>query len=119
MNLILSGAWCGAGEARRRSCLQMKMALTIKSSQPQGFTLLELLVAVTVAAVLTTVSLNAYGMFHHAVAETSLHYGNFAGKQVQDLRCRTRFVRGLSPCLDTLNSHQIIFKSKKNFCPRF
>lgn len=100
MNLILSGAWCGAGEARRRSCLQMKMALTIKSSQPQGFTLLELLVAVTVAAVLTTVSLNAYGMFHRAVAETSLHYGNFAGKQVQDLRCRTHFVRGLSPCAE-------------------
>ena len=100
MNIILSGAWCGAGEARRRSCLQMKIGLTIKSSQPQGFTLLELLVAVTVAAVLTTVSLNVYGMFHRAVAETSLRYADFAGRRVQDLRCRTRFVRGLSPCAE-------------------
>ena len=65
--------------------------------QERGFTLLELLVAVTVAAVLTTVSLNAYAMFHHAVSETTLRYGLFAGRQVQDLRCRTRFVRGLPP----------------------
>lgn len=64
----------------------------------KGFTLLEMLVAITVAAILTGVSLRVYSMFHHGIVETSLRYGTFAGEQIRELHCRTRFVRGLPPC---------------------
>lgn len=96
MNIILSNAWCVVGENRRRFSLRMNLALP-KTSR-HGFTLLEMLVAITVAAILTTVSLNVYSMFHHGVLETSLHYEQFVSEKVKELRCRTRFVRGLPPC---------------------
>ena len=76
----------------------MNLALPVKPSRSQGFTLLEMLVAMTVAAILTTVSLNVYSMFHHGVVETSLRYEQFVSEKVKELRCRTRFVRGLPPC---------------------
>ncbi len=96
MNIILSNASCAVGEARRHSYLQMNLALP-KSSR-HGFTLLEMLIAMTVAAILTTVSLNVYSMFHHGVLETSIHYEQLVSEKVKELRCRTRFVRGLPPC---------------------
>ena len=100
MNIILSNAWCVVGENRRRFSLRMNLALP-KTSR-HGFTLLEMLVAITVAAILTTVSLNVYSMFHHGVLETSLCYEQFVSEKVKELRCRTRFVRGLPPC-DTIS----------------
>ncbi|MDY6397352.1 MAG: prepilin-type N-terminal cleavage/methylation domain-containing protein [Treponema sp.] len=117
MNIILSSASCAVGEARMRYPLRW-ISVPIKTSR-HGFTLLEMLIAMTVAAIITTVSLNVYSMFHHGVVATSDNYVHFATGKAQELRCRTRFVRGLPPCSDTLNSHQIIFKSKKNFFPRF
>ena len=96
MNIILSNAWCVVGEARMHSYLQMNLAEP-KTSR-QGFTLLELLIAMTVAAILTTVSLNVYLTFHHGFVETSVHYEQFVSEKVKELRCRTRFVRGLPPC---------------------
>lgn len=74
------------------------MNLALPKTSRQGFTLLEMLVAMTVAAILTTVSLNVYSMFHHGVVETSLHYEQFVSEKVKELRCRSRFVRGLPPC---------------------
>ena len=76
----------------------MRMNLALPKTSRHGFTLLEMLVAMTVAAILTTVSLNAYSMFHHGVVETSDGYVRFATEKIQELRCRTRFVRGLPPC---------------------
>ena len=76
----------------------MNLALPVKPSRSQGFTLLEMLIAMTVAAILTTVSLNVYSMFHHGVVATSDNYVHFATGKAQELRCRTRFVRGLPPC---------------------
>jgi prepilin-type N-terminal cleavage/methylation domain-containing protein len=76
----------------------MNLALSVKPSRSQGFTLLEMLIAMTVAAILTTVSLNVYSMFHHGVVATSDNYVHFAAEKAQELRCRTRFVRGLPPC---------------------
>lgn len=96
MNIILSNACCVVGKARRRSYLRMNLALP-KTSR-HGFTLLEMLVAITVAVIVTTVSLNVYSMFHHGVVETSLRYEQFVSEKVKELRCRTRFVRGLPPC---------------------
>ena len=63
----------------------------------KGFTLLEMLVALTVAAILVSVSLNVYSMFSHGMAETSVSYVRFATEKSKELRCRTRFVRGVSP----------------------
>ena len=74
----------------------------MKCAQFNGFTLLETLVALTVAAILTTVSLNVYAMFAHGMTEASVRYERFAGEHVKELRCRTRFIRGISlnmpPC---------------------
>ena len=64
----------------------------------KGFTLMELLVAMTVAAVLVGVSLNVYETFCHGMSSSSINYVRFATENAQELRCRTRFVRGLSPC---------------------
>ena len=96
MNIILSNAWCVVGEARMRS--DMRMNLAEPKTSRQGFTLLELLIAMTVAAILTTVSLNVYSTFHHGVVETNLHYEQFVSEKVKELRCHTRFVRGLPLC---------------------
>ena len=63
----------------------------------KGFTLLEMLIALTVAAILAGVSLNVYSMFSHGMAETSVSYVRFATEKSKELRCRTRFVRGVSP----------------------
>lgn len=98
MNIILSNAWCVVGEARGYSYLRMNRVLPVKSSRFQGFTLLELLIAMTVAAILTTVSLNVYLTFHHGVVETNLHYEQFVSEKVKEFRCRTRFIRGIPPC---------------------
>ena len=70
----------------------------MKRAKFRGFTLLEMLVALTVAAILIAVSLNVYAMFHHGMAETSGNYVRFATENANELRCRTRFVRGLPPC---------------------
>jgi len=96
VNIILSNVWCVVGENRRRFSLRMNLALP-KTSR-YGFTLLEMLVAITVAAILTTVSLNVYSMFHHGVVATSDNYVHFATGKAQELRYRTRFVRGLPSC---------------------
>jgi prepilin-type N-terminal cleavage/methylation domain-containing protein len=69
-------------------------------SRTNGFTLLEMLVAMTVAAILTAVSLNVYSVIHQGALETAYHYGQFVSEKVDELRCRTRFVRGLPPCDD-------------------
>ncbi len=79
-----------------------------------GFTLLEMLVAMTVAAILVGVSLNVYGMFHRGVVETSLRYGTFASEQVKDLRCRTRFIRGFPSC-DSTQSDERHMKIRLRF----
>lgn len=81
--------------------MQMKNVMRVKSSQFQGFTLLEMLVAMTVAAILMTVTLNVYLMFQRGIVGTSLHYEHFVSEKVKELRCCTRFVRGLPPC-DTI-----------------
>ncbi len=86
------------------------MNLALPKTSRHGFTLLELLVAMTVAAILTTVSLNVYSMFHHGVAETSLHYEQFVSGKIKELRCRTRFVRGLPPC-DTASDASRAFRT--------
>ena len=52
----------------------------------------------TVAAILTAVSLNVYSVIHQGTLKTVYHYGQFVGEMVDELRCRTRFVRGLPPC---------------------
>lgn len=107
MNIILSNVWCVVGENRRHSYLRMNLALP-KSSR-HGFTLLEMLIATTVAAILTTVSLNVYSMFHHGIVATSDNYVHFATGKAQELRCCTRFVRGLPPC-DTTSGDSRAFR---------
>ena len=67
----------------------------MKFLRQRGFTLLEMLVAMTVAAILTGVSLNVYAMIHQGTFETSHRYGLFVGEKVNELRCRTGFVRGV------------------------
>ena len=64
-----------------------------------GFTLVEMLVALTVAAVLTGVSLHVFGTLHHGTTETMARYERFLTEKVTELRCRTRFVRGLGNCI--------------------
>jgi len=68
----------------------------------KGFTLLELLVAVAVAAILTGSSIRVFGMFQHGMVESSYRYGLFVTDRALDLRCRTRFVRGLESCDSTM-----------------
>ena len=110
MNIILSNAWCVVGEARRLSYLRMNLAQP-KTSR-HGFTLMEMLVAMTVAAIITTVSLNAYSMFHRGVVETSDGYVRFAAEKIQELRCRTRFLRGLPPCDTTSGASRAFHESR-------
>jgi len=86
------------------------MNLALPKTSQHGFTLLEMLIAMTVAAILTTVSLNVYLMFHHGVIETSLHYEQFVSEKVKELRCYTRFVRGLPPC-DTASDASRTFRT--------
>ena len=95
------------------SYLQMNLAEP-KTSR-QGFTLLELLIAMTVAAILTTVSLNVYSTFHHGVVETNLHYEQFVSEKVKELRCHTRFVRGLPLC-DTASGESWAFRASRKSC---
>lgn len=66
----------------------------MKCLRQSGFTLLEMLVAMTVAAILMGVSLNVYAMIHQGTFKTSYHYVQFVGEKVNELRCRTSFVRG-------------------------
>lgn len=61
----------------------------------KGFTLMELLVAMTVAAVLVGVSLNVYETFCHGVSSSSINYVRFATEQAKELRCKTCSLRGL------------------------
>lgn len=70
----------------------------MKRAKFRGFTLLEMLVALMVAAILTSVSLNVYAQFRHNIAEALDRYVRFATESANELRCRTRFVRGLPPC---------------------
>lgn len=84
------------------------------SQQEKGFTLLEILVAITVAAILTGVSLNVYTMLHHGIVETSYGYIQFATENAQALRCRTRFVRGLPSC-DSMSSEIVQNKVQMRF----
>ena len=92
----------------------MRMNIVQSKTSRQGFTLLEMLVAMTVAAILTTVSLNVYSMFHHGVVATSDNYVHFATGKAQELRCRTRFVRGLPPC-DTPSDESREFPTFREF----
>ncbi len=92
----------------------MRMNIVQSKTSRQGFTLLEMLVAMTVAAILTTVSLNVYSMFHHGVVATSDNYVHFATGKAQELRCRTRFVRGLPPC-DTASGESREFPTFRAF----
>ena len=93
----------------------MRMNIVQSKTSRQGFTLLEMLVAMTVAAILTTVSLNVYSMFHHGVVATSDNYVHFATGKAQELRCRTRFVRGLPPC-DTASGESWAFRASRKSC---
>ena len=63
--------------------------------QKKGFTLMELLVAMTVVAVLVGVSLNVYETFCHGVSSSSINYVRFATENAQELRCKTCSLRGL------------------------
>ena len=76
----------------------------MKCAQFRGFTLIEMLVALTVAAILAGVSLNVFSMFHHGMVGASVRYEQFAGGKIKELRCRTRFVRGISPSLPPCDS---------------
>ena len=87
----------------------MQMNLAESKTSRHGFTLLEMLIAMTVAAILTTVSLNVYSMFHHGIVATSDNYVHFATGNAQELRCHTRFVRGLPPC-DTTSGESRAFR---------
>lgn len=107
-----SNVWCGAGELEE-FLFAMKIFLSIKKFR-KGFTLLEMLVAMTVAVILTTVSLNVYSMFHHGTAAASDNYVRFATEHIDDLRCRTRFVRGLPPC-DTASRESRTYQEFRNF----
>ena len=68
-----------------------------------GFTLLEMLVAMAVAAILTGVSLNIFGTIHLGVVETMARYELFVAENVEELRCRTSVVRGVSVRKKTCN----------------
>ena len=81
----------------------MKIFLSIKKFR-KGFTLLEMLVAMT---------LNVYSMFHHGTAAASDNYVRFATERIDDLRCRTRFVRGLPPC-DTASRESRTYQESRN-----
>ena len=102
--VLLSSAWCGVGEAAYGAAafLRDSCEVSMKCALFNGFTLFEMFVALTVAAILTTVSLNVYAMFAHGMTEASVRYERFAGEHIKELRCRTRFVRGISlnmpPC---------------------
>ncbi|WP_405329425.1 prepilin-type N-terminal cleavage/methylation domain-containing protein [Fibrobacter sp.] len=95
------------------------MNIVQSKTSRQGFTLLEMLVAMTVAAILTTVSLNVYSMFHHGFVETSVHYEQFVSEKVKELRCRTRFVRGLPPCDTTPDEFRTFRASRETIRLRF
>ena len=76
----------------------------MKCLRQSGFTLLEMLIAMTVAAILTGVLLNVYAVIHQGTFKTSYHYIQFVGEKVNELQCRTRFVRGKlqgAPCDST------------------
>ena len=62
----------------------------------KGFTLLEMLMAMTVAAIIISVLLNIFETFHHGITETTVRYGRFLTEKATELRCRTHFVRGLA-----------------------
>ena len=68
-----------------------------------GFTLLEMLVAMTVAAILSGIFLNIFGTIHHGIVETVSHYELFVTENVKELRCRTSVVRGVSVRKKTCN----------------
>lgn len=93
----------------------MRMNIVQSKTSRQGFTLLEMFVAMTVAAILTTVSLNVYSTFHHGVVETNLHYEQFVSEKVKELRCHTRFVRGLPLC-DTASGESWAFRASRKSC---
>ena len=93
----------------------MRMNIVQSKTSRQGFTLLEMLVAMTVAAILTTVSLNVYSMFHHGFVETSVHYEQFVSEKVKELRCRTRFIRGIPPC-DAASGESWAFRASRKSC---
>lgn len=99
--------WCDAGEVQLKSL-----------SRINGFTFLEMLVAMTVAAILTAVSLNVYSVIHQGTLKTVYHYGQFVGEMVDELRCRTRFVRGLPPC-DGVPCEGSFCESQMNIRQRF
>ena len=90
------------------------MNLAEPKTSRHGFTLLEMLIAMTVTAIITTVSLNVYSMFHHGVVATSDNYVHFATGKAQELRCRTRFVRGLPLC-DTTSDEFPTFRAFREF----
>ena len=68
-----------------------------------GFSLIEMLMAMTVVAILTGVSLNVFGTFHHGIVETTARYEQFVAEKVNELRCRTSVVRGVSKGKMTCN----------------
>ena len=92
---IPSNAWSAVGEVRM-ICLR----------QVRGFTLLEMLVAMVVAAILTTVSQNVYAVFQHGILDASDGYVRFAMENARELRCRTRFARGFPPCDSVLSDER-------------
>lgn len=78
----------------------------------KGFTLLEMLVSLTVAAILIATTLNVYASFAHGMGEASNNYVRFATENANELRCRTRFVRGLSPCDTALREFRTFRESR-------
>ena len=96
---------------RIRSAMTLFCNLLNRRSSNNGFTLVEMLVALVVAAVLTGVSLNIFGTFCHGIAETTARYERFLTEKVTELRCRTRFVRGVAnnvfPCNDAFGDSYV------------
>ena len=84
-----------------------------------GFTLVEMLVALAVAAVLTGASLHVFGTLHHGTTETTARYERFLTEKVTELRCRTRFVRGLVigdfPCNEAFRDSSVNFHTYFRF----
>lgn len=83
-----------------------------------GFTLVELLVATAVAAIFTGMALNVHGMLQRGIVGSSDGYVRYVADRAKELRCRSRFARGLPPC-DAVPCEDSFCGSRMNVRKRF